>query len=177
MAKTKITARKSTEPHGVPRHQLAPRNHELGEGSSRTLGDEGSSSNPTNIENLTMELNTLRQAHAKDQEKLVEMQRAITMTMELRNEAWTREDAANERIHELEFYVEDLEMDNAILHENVHMMYAQLHPPHGDGEVTDEEMIVDPGEVENEEEEDLEELVYFSDEDEVLSGMDTDADD
>ena len=60
MAKTKITARKSTGPHGVPRHQLAPRNHELGEGSSKTLGDEGSSSNPANIKNLTKELNTLR---------------------------------------------------------------------------------------------------------------------
>ena len=57
------------------------------------------------------------------------------------------------------------------------MMYAQLHPPHGDGEVTDEEMIVDLGEVENEEEEDPEELVYFSDEDEVSSDMGTDADD
>ena len=176
MAKTKITARKSTGPHGVPRHQLAPRNHELGEGSSRTLGDEGSSSNPTNIKNLTMELETLHRAHAKDQEKLAEMQRYITMNTELRNEAWTREDVANERIHELEFYVEDLEMDNAILHENVHLLYAQLHPPHGDGEVTDEEMIIDLGEVENEEEEeDPEELVYFSDEDEVSSGMDTDA--
>ena len=64
MAKTKVTARKSTGPHGVPRHQLAPRNHELGEGSSKNLGDEGSSSNPANIENL----NTLRRAHAKDQE-------------------------------------------------------------------------------------------------------------
>ena len=106
------------------------------------------------------------------------MRRYITMNTELRNEAWTREDAANERIHELEFYVEDLEMDNAILHENVHMMYAQLHPPHGDGEVTDEEMIVDPGEVQDEEEEeDPEELVYFSDEDEVSSGMDMDVDD
>ena len=87
-------------------------------------------------------------------------------------------DAANERIHELEFYVEDLEMDNAILHENVHMMYAQLHPPYGDGKVTDEEMIVDLGEVENdEEEEDPEELVYFSDEDEGSSDMGTDAND
>ena len=58
------------------------------------------------------------------------------------------------------------------------MMYAQLHPPLGDGEVTDEEMIVDPGEVENEEEEeDPKELVYFSDEDEVSSGMGTDTDD
>ena len=178
MAKTKITARKSTGPHGVPRHQLAPRNRELGEGSSKTLGDEGSTSNPANIENLTKELNTLRRAHAKDQEELAEMQRGITMTMELRNEAWTREDAANERVHELEFYVEDLEMDNAILHENVHMLYAQLHPPHGDGEVTDEEMIVAPGEVENEEEEeDPEELVYFSDEDEVSSDTSADAED
>ena len=151
---------------------MALRNHEFGEGSAKTLGDEGSSSNPTNIENLNKELNTLRRAHAKDQEELAEMQRGITMTMELRNEAWTREDAANERVHELEFYVEDLEMDNVILHENVHMMYAQLHPPHGDGEVTDEDMIVDPGQVENEEEEeDPEELVYFFDEDEVESDM------
>ena len=39
-------------------------------------------------------------------------------------------------------------------------------------------MIVDPGEVENEEEEeDPEELVYFSDEDDVSSNMDTDTDD
>ena len=87
MAKTKITTRKSTRPHGVPCHQLAPRNHELGEGSSKTLGDEGSSSNPANIENLTKELNTLRRAHAKDQEELAKMQRGITMTMELWNEA------------------------------------------------------------------------------------------
>ena len=157
---------------------MAPRNRELGEGSSKTLGDEESSSNPANIENLTKELNTLRRAHAKDQEKLAKMERDITKNTELRNEAWTREDAANERVHELEFYVEDLEMDNAILHENVHLLYAQLHPPHGDGEVTDEEMIVAPGEVENEEEEeDPEELVYFSDESEVSSDMGTDADD
>ena len=178
MAKTKITARKSTGPHRVPRHQLAPRNRELGEGSSKTQGDGESSNNPANIENLTKELNTLRRAHAKDQEKLAKMERDITKNTELRNEAWTREDAANERVHELEFYVEDLEMDNAILHENIHLLYAQLHPPHGDGEVTDEEMIVAPGEVENEEEEeDPKELVYFSDEDEVESDMDTDADD
>ena len=95
MAKTKITACKSTGPHGVPRRQLAPRNRELGEGSSRTLGDEGSSSNPVNVENFTNELNTLRRAHAKDQEKMAEIERAINMTMELRNEAWTQEDGWN----------------------------------------------------------------------------------
>ena len=145
--------------------------------SSKKLGDEGSSSNPTNIENLNKELNTLRRAHAKDQEELAKMQRGITMTMELRNEAWTWEDVANECVHELEFYVEDLEMDNAILHENVHLLYAQLHPPHGDGEVTDEEMIVAPGEIENEEEEDPKELVYFSDESEVSSDIGADGDD
>ena len=106
------------------------------------------------------------------------MERDIIKNTELRNEAWTQEDAAIERIHELEFYVEDLEMDNAILHENVHMLYAQLHPPHGDGEVTNEEMIVDLGEVKNEEEEeDPKELVYFSDEDEVSFDMGTDAED
>ena len=87
MAKTKVTARKSSGPHGVPRHQLALRNLELGEGSAKNLGDEGSSSNSANIESLTKELNTLHRAHAKDQEELAEMQRGITMTMELRNEA------------------------------------------------------------------------------------------
>jgi hypothetical protein len=100
MAKTKVTARKSTGPHGVPRYRLAPRNHEIGKGSSKKLGDEGSSSNPANIKNLTKELNTLRRAHAKY-----------------------------------------------------------------------------PGEVENEEEEDPVELVYFSDEDDVSSDMGTNADD
>ena len=44
--------------------------------------------------------------------------------------------------------------------------------------MVDEEMIVDPGEVKNEEEEeDPEELVYFSYEDEVSFDMGTDADD
>ena len=58
------------------------------------------------------------------------------------------------------------------------MMYAQLHPPHGNGEVIDEEMNVDLGEIhDEEEEEDPEELVYFSDEDEVSFGMDMDDDD
>ena len=80
MAKTKKTARKSTGPHGVPHHQLAPRNHELGEGSSKNLGEEGSSSNPANVENLNKELNTLRRAHAKDQEELAEMQRGTCET-------------------------------------------------------------------------------------------------
>ena len=48
----------------------------------RPIGDEGSSSNQANIENLTKELNTLHRAQAKDQEKLAEMERVITMTME-----------------------------------------------------------------------------------------------
>jgi hypothetical protein len=34
-----------------------------------------------------------------------------------RNEAWHREDVARERVEELEFYVNDLEGDNQILHE------------------------------------------------------------
>jgi hypothetical protein len=37
-----------------------------------------------------------------------------------RNEAWHREDVARDRVEELEFYVNDLEGDNQILHEEVH---------------------------------------------------------
>ena len=58
-------------------------------GKGRPGSPEGSSSNPANIENLTKELNTLHRAHAKDQEKLAEMERDITKNTELRNEAWT----------------------------------------------------------------------------------------
>jgi hypothetical protein len=48
-----------------------------------------------------------------------------------RNEAWHREDVARERVEELQFYVNDLEGDNQVLHEEVHQLFYQLHPPPG----------------------------------------------
>jgi hypothetical protein len=39
MARTRKTARKSTGPLGVPRHQLAPRHEESSSGSNDPIGD------------------------------------------------------------------------------------------------------------------------------------------
>jgi uncharacterized small protein (DUF1192 family) len=39
MARTKTTPRKATGPHGVPRHQLAPRHEGSSSGSNHPIGD------------------------------------------------------------------------------------------------------------------------------------------
>jgi CTP:phosphocholine cytidylyltransferase-like protein len=47
-------------------------------------------------------------------------ERMMSRLVEERNEAWHWEDVARDRVEELEFYVNDLEGDNQILHEEVH---------------------------------------------------------
>ena len=44
-------------------------------------------------------------------------ERMLVHMVEGRNEAWHREDVARARVHELEFYVEDLDEYNTNLHE------------------------------------------------------------
>jgi hypothetical protein len=99
-----------------------------------------------------------------------------------RNEAWHREDVARDRVEELEFYVNDLEGDNQILHEEVHQLYYQLHPPPGAAKLDPGVILVDGGESEeeSEEEEDLEELKLVDESDDEgghVSGMDTNHED
>ena len=65
-----------------------------------------------------------------------------------RNTAWQREDVARERVHELEFYVEDIEEHNTILHEEV---YRLRYPNAGAAE--GEDGIISEGEVDGPEEE------------------------
>jgi hypothetical protein len=72
--------------------------------------------------------------------------------VEERNEAWHREDVARDRAEELEFYVNYLEGDNQILHEEVHQLFYQLHPPPGAAELDPSVILVDGGESEEESE-------------------------
>jgi hypothetical protein len=98
-----------------------------------------------------------------------------------RNEAWHREDVARDRVEELEFYVNDLEGDNQILHEEVYHLYYQLHPPPGAAELDPGVILADGGESEEEfeEEEDPEEIELDESDDEGghVSGMDIDHED
>jgi hypothetical protein len=98
-----------------------------------------------------------------------------------RNEAWHREDVAREHAEELRFYVNDLEGDNQILHEEVHQLFYQLHPPPGAAELDLGVILADGGESveESEEEEDPEEMELVDESDDEggrVSGMDTDHD-
>jgi hypothetical protein len=98
-----------------------------------------------------------------------------------RNEVWHREDVARDRVEELEFYVNDLEGDNQILHEEVHQLYYQLHPPPGVAELDPGVILVDGGEFEEDsKEEDPEEIELVDESDDEgghVSGMDTDYED
>jgi hypothetical protein len=62
-----------------------------------------------------------------------------------RNEAWHREDVARDRVEELEFYVNDLEGDNQMLHEEVYQLYYQLHSPLGAAELDPVVILADRG--------------------------------
>ena len=101
----------------------------------------------------------------------------LVRMVEGRNEAWHREDVARARVHELEFYVEDLDEYNTNLHEEVHRLSNLLdlnHEPQADG-MDPSVIIADNDELE--EEEDPEELVMVDESDNEggnVSGMDTD---
>ena len=118
------------------------------------------------------QLRCLTTAHKNYERMLVHM-------VEGRNEAWHREDVARARVHELEFYVEDLEEYSTNLHEEVHRLSNLLDPNHEPQANTMDAgvIIADNDELEEEGEEDPEELVMVDESDNEggnVSGMDTD---
>ena len=103
----------------------------------------------------------------------------LVRMVEGRNEAWHREDIARARVHELEFYVEDLEEYYTNLHEEVHRLNNLLNPNHEPqvDEMDPGVIIADDDEPKEEEEEDPEEVVMVNESDNEgrnVSGMDTD---
>jgi hypothetical protein len=169
---------------GVPRHQLAPRND----------GASSSRSNPqAEIERLNAVLASatrdralyvilignlkghLRQSEAAHQN----YEQMINNMFQDRNEAWHQEDVARDRV-ELEFYVNDLEGDNQILHEKVYHLYYQLHPPPSVAELDPRVILAYGGEFEESKEEDPKEIELVDESDDEgghVLGMDTDHED
>jgi predicted membrane chloride channel (bestrophin family) len=106
MARTKLTARKATEPKGVPRRQLAPRD----EGASSSRPDP-----QAEMERLSAELAQATRDRATDAIQVGELrsqlrrltgahlscERMMGPLVVERNEAWHREDVARERAEEL----------------------------------------------------------------------------
>ena len=99
----------------------------------------------------------------------------LVRMVEGRNEAWHREDVARARVHELEFYVEDLDEYYTNLHEEVHRLNNLLNPNH-----EPQADAMDPGVIiadDDELEEDPEEVVMVNESDNEggnVSRIDTD---
>lgn len=101
--------RKCTGPNGVPRHQLALR------------GDPGASSSIPNLDPQA-EIVRLTATLNEATEEAGQRRRFFNINKRLRDESQLREDAARERVQELEFYVWDIKEHNTVLSYEVHRL-------------------------------------------------------
>ena len=135
--RTRKTARKSTGPIGVPRHQLAPGLEESSSGSNDPIGVL-----EAQVEQLRTELrhrnnvwvedgqriNELRTDIRHLQDQLTERDLALDWAVNSRSLAWAKEAKAQARVEELSSAMDDLQVYCNTLHEEVHVLYSQLHP-------------------------------------------------
>jgi uncharacterized coiled-coil protein SlyX len=135
--RTRRTACKHTGPIGVPSHQLPPRHENSSSGSNDPIGDL-----EAEVSRLQAELrrrtaiwvvdgdriNELRRdvRHLRDQ--LADRDLALDWVVQSCSLAWDKEQKAQARIAELNLAVEDLQTYCNNLHEEVHVLYSQLHP-------------------------------------------------
>jgi chromosome segregation ATPase len=131
--RTRKTARKSTGPIGVPRHQLAPRHEESSGGSNDPIGDL-----EVQVEQLRTELrhrnrvwvedgqrmNELRADVTHLQDELAERDLAIDWAVNSCSIAWDREAKARARVAELSAAIDNLQVYCNTLHEEVHVLYS-----------------------------------------------------
>jgi hypothetical protein len=135
--RTRKTARKSTGPIGIPRHQLAPRHEESSSGSNEPIGDL-----EAQVEHLRTELRHRNKVWVEDgqrinelradirhlQDELAERDLAIDWAINSRSISWDRDAKARARVEELSATVDNLQVYCNTLHEQVHVLYSQLHP-------------------------------------------------
>jgi hypothetical protein len=119
------TARKSTGPIGVPRHQLAPRHEESSSGRNDPIGDL-----EAQVEQLWTELRHRNRVWVEDgqrmnelradvrhlQDKLAKRDLAIDWAVNSRSVAWDREAKARARVAELSAATDNLQV------------YSRLYP-------------------------------------------------
>jgi hypothetical protein len=137
MPRTRKTARKSTGPIGVPRHQLAPRHEGSSSGSNDPIRDL-----EAQVEQLRTELRHRNRVWAQDgqrinelaadvrrlQEELAEQDLAVDWAVNSHSVAWDREAKARARVAELSAALDNLQVYCNTLHEEVHVLYSRLHP-------------------------------------------------
>jgi hypothetical protein len=135
--RTRKTAHKSTGPIGVPRHQLAPRHEDSSSGSNDPIRDL-----EAQVEQLQKELchrnevwvedgeriNELRTDIRHLQDQLAERDLALDWDVNSRLLAWAKEAKARACVEELSTVVDNLQVYCNTLHEEVHVLYSQLHP-------------------------------------------------
>ncbi|HET8669737.1 MAG TPA: hypothetical protein VFM05_03650 [Candidatus Saccharimonadales bacterium] len=150
MARCKLTARKMTGPRGVPRHQLAPR-----------TGEEATGSRPPRLtrkelkaeikelekerEQMILDFTTARTDHYRDVRHNRDLRRELDLVTQQRDDAQDRENERLHRIVELQNRVHMLEAYTDELHEQVHVLWDQLHPDPGAAESAVDD--APPGEV------------------------------
>jgi hypothetical protein len=135
--RTRKTARKSTGPIGVPRHQLAPRHENSRSGSNDPIGDL-----EAQVERLRLELRHRNNVWVEDgqrinelrvdirhlQDQLAERDLALNWAVNSRSLAWAKEAKARARVEELSMAIDNLQVYCNTLHEQVHELYSRLHP-------------------------------------------------
>jgi hypothetical protein len=127
----------SLSPIGVPRHQLAPRHEDSSSGSNDPIGDL-----EAQVEQLGSELrhrndiwvadgeriNELRTDIRHLQDQLAERDLVLDWAVNSHSLAWAKEARARARMEELSSAVDNLQVYCNTLHEEVHVLYSQLHP-------------------------------------------------
>jgi hypothetical protein len=134
---TRKTARKSTGPIGVPRHQLALRHEDSSSGSNDPIGDleaqvEQLRSELRHRNNVWVEdgqrINELRTDFRHLQDQLAERDLALGWAVNSRSLAWAKEAKDRAHVEELSTTVDNLQVYCNTLHEKVHELYSRLHP-------------------------------------------------
>jgi hypothetical protein len=135
--RTRKTSRKSTGPIGVPRHQLAPRHEDSSSGSNDPIGDLEARVNQlqtelqrrTNIWVADVDrINELRSDIRGLRDQLADRDLALDWAVQSRLLACAKEARAQARVKELRSAIDNLQVYCNTLHEEVHVLYSQLHP-------------------------------------------------
>jgi chromosome segregation ATPase len=131
------TTRKHTGPIGVPRHQLAPRHEDSSSGSNDLIRDLEAQVNQlqTELRRRTDiwvadgdRINELRSDIRRLQDQLADRDLALDWAVQSRSLAWAKEAKARARVEELSSAIDNLQAYCNTLHEEVHVLYSQLHP-------------------------------------------------
>jgi chromosome segregation ATPase len=136
-SRTRKTACKHTGPIGVPRHQLAQRHDDSSSGSNDPIRDLEAKVNQLQTElrrrtNIWVvdgdRINELRSDIRRLQDHLADRELALDWAVHSRSLAWAKEAKARARVEELSSAIDTLQAYCNTLHEEVHVLYSQLHP-------------------------------------------------